>query len=181
MRFSNRNTPAAGNGRGVNINHNPAGLHQHFNPNLPLLLNRLEYVRRTGNSFRARCPVHQGKSRDSLKITPCEDGRILVYCFSQECSPLEILKVCGLEISDIMPVRIIHNATPAEKRKWREGATMRDWERARSTIQNEARVVLVAGKQIRDGTPLNDDDDKRLDEALCRITHAGRVLNDRHP
>ena len=144
-----------------------------------MFLNRLEYVRRVGDSFRARCPVHQGKSRDSLKITPCDDGRILIYCFSQECPPLEILQVCGMELQDIMPERITHNATPAEKRKWCEAATMREWEKARSTIQHETRIVWVAGKQIKDGRPLNDVDDKRLDEAVERITQAGKSLNGR--
>ena len=149
------------------------------NPNLDLLLNRLEHVRAAGDSFRARCPVHQGKSKDSLKITPREDGRILIYCFSQECPPLEIINVCGLEMTDLFPERITHNATPAEKRKWREAATMRDWEKARATIQHEARVVWVAGKQIKDGKPLNDADDKRLDKALEQITIQGRKLNAR--
>ena len=147
------------------------------NPNLQMLLNRLEHVRPAGNSYRARCPVHQGKSRDSLKITPCDDGRILIFCFSQECPPLEILSVCGLKLTDIMPERLTHHATPAERKKWRQRATMRDWEKARSDIQHEARVIWVAGKQIIDGKPLNDIDDQRLDEALEQIVQAGRALN----
>lgn len=147
------------------------------NPNLDILLNRLEHVRPAGNSFRARCPVHQGKSRDSLKITPCEDGRILIFCFSQECPPLEILSVCGLKMTEIMPERLIHHATPAEKKKWRQRATMSAWEKARSRIQHEARVVWIAGKQIRDGKPLNQVDDARLDEALVQIVKAGVALN----
>ena len=76
-----------------------------------------------------------------------------------------------------MPERITHNATPAEKRKWREAATMRDWQKARSSIQHEARIVWIAGKQIIDGKPLNDVDDARLDEALERIVQSGRALN----
>lgn len=93
--------------------------HSHFNPYLEMLLNRLEHVRPAGNSYRARCPVHQGKSRDSLKITSCDDGRILIHCHSQACPPLEILKVCGLDMTDIMPERLTHNAIPAELRKRR--------------------------------------------------------------
>ena len=54
---------------------------------------------------------------------------------------------------------------------------MRDWEKARSTIQHETRIVWVAGKQIKDGKPLNDVDDKRLDQALEQITIQGRKLN----
>ena len=142
-----------------------------------LLLNRLQNVKRTGDQqWRACCPVHESKSRSSLSIRQVEDGRLLIHCHGG-CEPLEILKVCGLEIIDLMPERITHNATPAEKRKWRQAATMRDWEQARATIQHEARIVWIAGKQIMDGKPLNDVDDARLDEALERIMQAGRALN----
>ncbi len=142
-----------------------------------LLLNRLENVKRTGDQrWKACCPVHESKGKSSLSICQAEDGRLLIHCFGG-CEPLEILKVCGLEMIDLMPERITHNATPAEKQKWREAASMRDWKQARSSIQQEARVVWVAGKQIKNGKPLNDVDDQRLDKALERITHAGRSLN----
>jgi len=144
-----------------------------------LLLNRLQNVKRTGDQqWRACCPVHESKSRSSLSIRQVEDGRILIHCHGG-CEPLEILKVCGLEMTDLMPERITHNATPQEKQKWCEAATMREWEKARATIQHEARVIWVAGKQIKDGKPLNDVDDKRLDQALEQITIQGRNLNAR--
>jgi len=144
-----------------------------------LLLNRLQNVKRTGDQqWRTCCPVHESKSRSSLAIRQVEDGRILIHCHGG-CEPLEILKVCGLEMVDLMPERLTHNATPQEKRKWREASTMRDWEKARATIQHEARVIWVAGKQIKDGKPLNDVDDKRLDQALEQITIQGRKLNAR--
>jgi len=148
------------------------------NPNLQMLLNRVEFLRPAGEDrWKGKCPVHGGDNRGTLSIKSCGDGRILLHCHAHQCPPLEILKVCGLEITNIMPERITHNATPAEKRKWREAATMRDWEKARSTIQHEARVVWVAGKQIKDGKSLNDVDDKRLDEAMEQITIQGRKLN----
>lgn len=96
------------------------------NLNLDLLLNRLEHVRAAGDSFRARCPVHQGNSKDSLKITHCDDGRILIRCLSQACPPLEILQVCGLELTDLFPERIAHHIAPVKYRKWREAATIDD-------------------------------------------------------
>ena len=148
-----------------------------MNPRLQMLLNRMEYLRPAGEDrWRCKCPVHGGNTRDSLSIKSCSDGRILIYCFAL-CEPLEILKVCGLEMVDIMPERLTHNATPQEKRKWREAATMRDWRRALSSIQHEARIVWIAGKQIMDGKPLNDADDARLDEALEQIVKAGVALN----
>ena len=154
-------------------------MQSHSNPNVEILLNRLQNVKRTGDQqWRACCPVHESKGRSSLAIRQVEDGRLLIHCHGG-CEPLEILKVCGLEMVDLMPERLTHNATPAEKRKWREAATMRDWEKARSNIQHEARVIWVAGKQIKDGKPLNDVDDKRLDEALEQITIQGRKLNAR--
>ena len=150
-----------------------------MNPRLQMLLNRMEYLRPAGEDrWRCKCPVHGGNGRDSLSIKSCDDDRILIHCFAG-CEPLEILKVCGLEMVDLMPERLTHNATPQEKRKWHEASTMRDWEKARATIQHEARVVWVAGKQIKDGKPLNDVDDQRLDEALEQITIQGRKLNAR--
>ena len=124
-----------------------------------------------------KMPSPSRPEQNTLSIRACSDGRILLHCHAHQCPPLEILKVCGLEMTDIMPERLTHNATPQEKRNWREAATMRDWENARSTIQHEARVVWVAGKQIKDGKPLNDVDDQRLDKALDRIVDAGRSLN----
>ena len=44
-------------------------------------------------------------------------------------------------------------------------------------LHHEALVVWVAGKQIRTGESLNEDDDERFDLALERIAEAGRVLN----
>ena len=146
-------------------------------PALQRLLDRLEHVRPDGERrWRARCPVHQGRSRGSLSIKICADGRILIHCFAG-CEPLEILKVCGLELADIMPERLAHHASPLEKRKWREAATIRDWKKALAGILHEARVAWVAGKQIKDGKPLNDVDDARLNKALERIVQAGRTLN----
>jgi hypothetical protein len=143
---------------------------------IDILLNRLEFVRPAGDSYRARCPVHQGKSRDSLKITLCDDGRILLHCFSEQCSPMEIVNVCGLEIGDLFPKRITHHATPQERRKWSEAATHQEWKDSCKKVLQEARVVWVAGKQIRDGKPLNDTDDNRLDVALEQISTEGRKM-----
>ncbi|MFC1796070.1 hypothetical protein ACFL1V_03135 [Pseudomonadota bacterium] len=89
---------------------------------------------------------------------------------------MEIVNVCGLEIGDLFPKRITHNATPQEKRKWSEAATHKEWKDSCKKVLQEARVVWVAGKQIRDGKPLNDTDDDRLDIALEHISTEGRKL-----
>lgn len=151
-------------------------LHSAANPNLQMLLSRLEHVEQRGEQYRAKCPVHGGKSRSSLSVRETGDGRILIHCFGG-CDALEVVNVCGLEMIDLMPERMTHNATPEEKRKWHESSTIRDWENAQASIQHEARVVWVAGKQIKDGKKLNDVDDQRLDEALEQIAIQGRKLN----
>ena len=104
------------------------------NPNLDLLLNRLEHVRPAGDSFRARCPVHQGNSRDSLIITPCDDGRILLQCHTYQCPPLEILMVCGLGLSDVIPERITHHIAPSERLK-QEVAALKSDQRSKRVIR----------------------------------------------
>ena len=35
---------------------------------IDVLLARLEHVRQRGDDYRAKCPAHDGKSRDSLSI-----------------------------------------------------------------------------------------------------------------
>jgi len=136
------------------------------NPNLQMFLNRLEFVKPAGkDQWRAKCPVHQGQNKATLSIKACSDGRILLHCHAHQCEPLEILKVCGLEMTDIMPERINH-ATPAEKRKWRQAALHRDWEEARQIILASARVIWIAGAEITAGRPLNELDSKRLSRAI---------------
>ena len=103
--------------------------------NPALLLNRLVNVKSTGDQqWRACCPVHESKGRSSLSIRQVEDGRLLIHCHGG-CEPLEILKICGLELTDLFPERIAHHAAPVECRIWRQAATMRDWQGARNTIQ----------------------------------------------
>jgi len=51
------------------------------NPNLQMLLNRLEHLRPAGkDQWRGKCPVHGGDAKNSLGIKLCEDGKILLRC-----------------------------------------------------------------------------------------------------
>ena len=156
----------------------PVGRHHHSSAPFHLLLDRLEHVTKYGTGWRAKCPAHDGKSTSSLSIAAADDGRILIHCFGG-CEPLAIVHAVGLELSDLFEKRITADMTPKERRKLRQAAKQAQWEAARSMLHHEAQVAWVAGKQIRAGEPLNDDDDARLDLALDRITEAGRVLNGR--
>jgi len=80
-------------------------------------------------------------------------------------------------MTDLFPERITHNATPQEKRKWRQAATMRDWEEARRIILDSARVIWIAGAEIEAGRPLNELDSKRLSRAMNELDVQGRVIH----
>jgi len=146
--------------------------------NLQMLLNRLEHLHPAGeDQWRAKCPVHGGENRSTLSIKACGDGRILLRCHAHQCPPLEILQVCGMELSDIMPERITHHATPQEKQKWREAALHRDWEEARQIILTAARVIWIAGAEVEAGRPLNELDSKRLNRAMDELDTQGRMIH----
>jgi hypothetical protein len=143
-----------------------------------MLINRLENVRAYGRGWRATCPVHGGKSQNSLSIAEGDDGRVLLHCFGG-CDPLEVVKACGLEASDLFPKRLTHYVTLEQRNELRRQALQSQWQAARSTLQFEARIVWVAGGQIKNGEPLNNMDSSRLDLALARITESGRMLDAR--
>src|SRR4051812_42022477 len=67
------------------------------------LLPRLNWVRKGGSGFVARCPAHDDK-KPSLSLH--EDvGRILLFCHAG-CTTDEILKSLGLTFSDLYDKRI---------------------------------------------------------------------------
>jgi len=176
MRAPNENAPTFGRSRGAY--QNLAGLQSHCNPYVEILLNRLEHVREYGKGWRARCPVHGGNSDGSLSIAEGDDGRILIHCFAL-CEPLEILKVCGLEMGDLFPKRITHATTPQERCELREAARQSRWKAAMPVLVFEALVVLTAARQIARKKPLNEKDDARLAEAIERIESARKVFDGR--
>lgn len=55
--------------------------------------------RQYGDGWRARCPVHAGKSDNSLSISESE-GRVLLHCFSG-CATEDIVATIGLKLSDL--------------------------------------------------------------------------------
>jgi flagella basal body P-ring formation protein FlgA len=79
----------------------------------------------------------------------------------------------------LFPVQITANLTKEQKRAIQRERKQAGWSAARDMLQHEARVVWVAGRQIKAGEQLNAEDSERLDQAMDRITEAGRVLNGR--
>jgi hypothetical protein len=141
-------------------------------------LSRLKNVQRHGDGWTACCPLHDSKSKKTLYINVNDDGSVMMHDFGQ-CKTIDILHSIGLELKDLYP-QDIKNLTPMEKQQRKRFGQISKWSAARDMLQHETRVILVAGRQIRDGEPLNEADSSRLDLAMERVTQAGRVLNG-HP
>lgn len=71
--------------------------------NADLLLSRLEGVKSAGKGWRARCPVHGGRS-ESLSITEGGTGYVLVHCHAG-CTTAAIVEAVGLRLADLCPAR----------------------------------------------------------------------------
>lgn len=138
------------------------------------LLQRLDAVQKSGNGYRARCPSCGGTSR-KLSITQTDD-RVLVYCFGG-CESIAVLQAAGLTWADIMPPRHWPES-PEERRHARRAIREAGWASAVAVLAMEAKVALIAARQLARWQYLSEDDDKRLAEAVKRIDHASNVLNE---
>lgn len=70
-------------------------------------IRRLEGVKPNGKGYTARCPgpAHgHGDRHNSLSVTPGDDGKILLNCFTG-CSTDDIVSALGLTMADLMPPR----------------------------------------------------------------------------
>lgn len=66
------------------------------------LLSRLQKVRKRGNNqWMACCPAHQDKT-PSLSIKD-DNGTILMRCFGQGCSVVDIAAAVGMDLSELFP------------------------------------------------------------------------------
>jgi hypothetical protein len=72
-------------------------------PGVEDILSRLDNVRRSGNGWTARCPAHDDR-HNSLKVSPGDDGRLLVHCFAG-CPPERIVAALGLTMAALFEHR----------------------------------------------------------------------------
>jgi len=81
------------------------------------LLSRLQNVRRRGkqNQWMASCPCHVDKT-PSLSIAD-NAGKILLHCFSQQCTPSEICDTIGMDIADLFPPSDDYGASKPHQRR----------------------------------------------------------------
>lgn len=133
------------------------------------LISRLRKVRRTGNGqFIACCPSHDDRS-PSLSIRDVGDGRILLNCLAG-CATEDVLGAIGLDFTDISPQRPIENkVAPVKPRVYSTDAL--------KIIQHEARIIMMAGYELRKNKPMSEEDLTRLELAIERINTAVEMAN----
>jgi hypothetical protein len=130
------------------------------------LLSRLDKAKTTGpGRWVACCPAHQDK-RPSLHIKECDDGRVLVHCFTG-CSVGDILAAVGLEFSDLFPEKLdlSDHHKPAERAPFPAKDVLK-------TLAMEASIVAVAAGMLRSQGYLPVADEERLAVAYDRLTGA---------
>ena len=63
---------------------------------LDVILERLDKVKKQGNQYYAKCPVHMG-SKQNLGITE-KDGKIIMHCFACNAKGVEVCDAIGLPV-----------------------------------------------------------------------------------
>lgn len=85
-------------------------------------VDRIEGVKPSGSGHIGRCPAHEDK-RQSLSVTPGDDGRILVKCHAG-CEVRDIAAALNLSLVDLFPERDTRNGHARQtKSRAREVAT----------------------------------------------------------
>lgn len=172
MNSPQKQTPSNAGGSGMSAGGRQ--FHTHSATMEPLL-QRLEGVRRSGDSARARCPSCGGRSC-KLVVTQCAD-RVLLHCHGG-CNAGDVLAAVGLCWSDIMPPR--HwPLTRQEQREARQAMKQAAQLSALSELAFEAVIIRAAAAQIAAWCPLSVEDDERLMLAVKRIDHAALLFIDK--
>lgn len=73
-----------------------------YNEKLKSIVSRLDKVIKTGNGYRARCPVHGSKGQ-TLSITAKDGGYIVAHCFSCGAGGPELMKALDLPVGFLFP------------------------------------------------------------------------------
>ncbi len=125
-------------------------------------LSRLQKVRKTGKeSWIACCPSH-GDNNPSMSISVGTDGRVLVHCFSHQCSIDDITGAVGMEVKDLMPENLgFHRIKPL-----RMGVNPKD---ALCAIKTDLYGALVMAKMVQRGEKLTDADSLFLAQMIGRL------------
>lgn len=142
------------------------------------LLQRLNGVVKSGNGWRARCPLCDGLSR-KVAIAECDD-KVMLICFADVSHEHKtaILSAVGLTWGDLFPPRYWPDS-PEERRKAMRAIRDAGMKPAIDEVAHEAHVVLQLWKKIRHWQHLTDEEDARLDLAVERIFNAKITLSNK--
>lgn len=143
---------------------------QHAQPTIGLdrLLPLLNGVRRSGDSYRADCPVGH-RSRGTLSLAEGRDGHVVLHCFGG-CHAADVLGAIGLSLGDLFPSRQ-HPLTKDERRKLSDRARIARWEAGINVVLHEAAVCEVILRDlIADQSSVGPDGLARLVKAASEIT-----------
>lgn len=138
---------------------------------LERLLARLDHVReiRPGQ-YRAKCPAHDGESRDALSLGRGSDGSALVHCFAG-CEAAAVARAVGLELKDLFTPR---DSTPEERRAYK---SRKDLDEARTVLLHELRVLTELTACHLHRWPIEDPDPAgREARSVARIRRALEVI-----
>ena len=117
------------------------------------LLAQLERVRKTGNGYRASCPVH-GEDKDPSLSIAHRDGKIIMHCFACLANGLEVVQALGISPDILFD----------EKREF-----VRDpnWLLKKTAAEDDT-LILIAQAAEQRGERLKYSDRKALQLALAR-------------
>jgi hypothetical protein len=131
------------------------------------LLSQLDGVHQVGAArWRARCPAHDGKSRDVLSIGETPDGTVLVKCFGG-CSAAEVVAAVGLQLSDLFP-RVdwqstgVHRVRPHRRPR-------ADWPALILGCERDLLIVKIALSSIARHERISEGDAEACQRAATRV------------
>ena len=131
---------------------------------LPLLAN----VRQTSpDRWLALCPTanhEHGDRHPSLGIRVCDDGVVLLRCYSMGCDARLIAESVGLDLRDLFPQRVVDciRVRDGELTAWTGSGKPRSdrlpYRDALQILRLESRVTAIAAGHVASGVSLSPDD-----------------------
>ncbi len=126
-----------------------------------------------GKGWRFDCTTKH-RSRRTVAVAEGSDGTLLIHPHCG-CETASILADLGLTLGDLYPQRL-QDSTPEGRKAARQGMRMASWSAALEILAFEARVVWIAGHDLRRGV-LSQSDLDRVGVALDRIEQSRSALN----
>ena len=132
---------------------------------IDVFLSRLNKVRQTGKgTWIACCSGHDDKN-PSMTIAEGDDGRVLVHCFSQQCSIEDIASGVGLSVSDLMPDGLPYHRLKPKSRLYNAIDVLQ-------AIRSDLCLTLLVAKDIQRGKALTEEESLNFARAIGRVETA---------